>query len=175
MHRKPMPPVKPQGSGKFSYKVKNPKFKVTKTDSGTTREYEHANGKIYREYTSHATVFGMPTVSIVRGHNPETGKMGIARGFIAIGQRAVGVIALGQFVNGYVGIGQLATGRLFALGQCAVAPVAIGQASIAVLGLGQLFIGGVGIGQIGLASWGIFQMATTVFGGYGQMIIQLFP
>lgn len=139
------------------------KFTFTQTELGVWKTFDHADGTKFRQFTSHAQLMGRPLVCVAAGLDPETGKMVIADGWVAIGQRAQGVVAVGQFVNGGVAIGQFATGRIFALGQFVVAPFAIGQLSI---GLAV-------IGQSGIAGTGIFQMGITVYGGMGQFVVDL--
>lgn len=156
-----------------SYLVESPQFEEQKTNTGVIRTFTHWNGQKYRNYTSHDTWFGMPILSRVSGIDPETGRSGIARGFIAVGPKAQGVFAIGQFADGYFAIGQMAIGRVFALGQVAVAPLAIGQAAVAFASIGQLTASVVGIGQIGIAGTGIFQIGVTLWGGIAQKLIPL--
>jgi hypothetical protein len=97
-------------------------YQITKTASGTWRRYLGATGHLYSEYVSDARVGSLPLIHITRGRSPETGKIPTARGFIAIGRKALGVIAIGQ---GAVGI--------VALGQAAFGVVAVGQLAVSVL------------------------------------------
>ena len=143
--------------------LEKPKYKFTKTAAGMWKEFLYENGAVFREYRSHRTIGGKPLVCIANGRNPETGKMAVAEGIIAIGQRARGWLAIGQFVNGNIAIGQFATGRIAAVGQFAVAPLAIGQFSVAIAAIAQFGIGGTGI----------FQMGQTFFGGIGVQIVDL--
>lgn len=135
--------------------LEKPEYKITDSGSGVLKEFMYEHGGTYREFTSYATLFGMPLISIVNGINPETGKRGVAKGFIAIGGKAKGVIAIGQFANGWFTLAQIGTARIFGLGQMMIAPLAIGQLAIAAAA----------IGQIGLVGVGIFQTAVTLFGG----------
>ena len=143
--------------------LKPPKYRYTDTGLGVWKEFLYENGRVFREYRSHRTVCGQPLVSIANGRHPETGKMAVAEGIIAIGQWAQGWLAIGQFVNGHIAIGQFATGRVAALGQIAIAPLAIGQLTIALAA----------VGQIGIAGTGVFQAALTFFGGLGLQIVDL--
>lgn len=64
---------------------------------------------IGRRYTSPLRVLGMPLVHIALGPGPE-GRMGKARGFVAVGDDAMGVIAFGGFARGVVAVGGLGAG-----------------------------------------------------------------
>ena len=89
---------------------------------------------------------GIPLVCIAYGSD-ETGKVRIAKGFIAIGriavgglaigQYAVGLVAIGQVVLGIVGFGQLAVGLAVGFGQCATGFFAVGQFVIGKYARGQ--------------------------------------
>lgn len=152
------------------YLAENPEFTERKDDAGVTREYRHTNGKMYREFVSHTTTFGLPTYCRVSGIDPRTGKRGIAHGFLAIGPNARGVISVGQRADGVIAIGQLAVGRLFSLGQMAIAPIAIGQSALSFVGVGQAIVAIAGIGQFGVAGYGIFQIGVALWGGVGQLL-----
>ena len=132
----------------------NPEYKTTETGKGIWREYLYQDGMYFREYRSHKTLLGMPFVTIANGRNPETGKMAVAEGFIAIGQRAHGVVAIGQMAKGTVAIGQLARGSFAAIGQLAIGPIAVGQGAVGILA----------VGQIGLAAMGAFMFGTSLRG-----------
>jgi len=86
--------------------------------------------RTYYEFSSHLRVLGIPFVHIAWGRNPVTGKLAVARGFIAIGQFAIGVISVGQLSVGFLSIGQLSLGLWAALGQAAVGFLAIGQLAV---------------------------------------------
>ena len=86
--------------------------------------------RTYYEFTSHLRVLGMPFVHIAWGRNPVTGKLAVARGFIAIGQFAIGVISVGQLSIGFLSVGQLSLGLWGALGQAAIGFLAIGQLAV---------------------------------------------
>lgn len=133
------------------------------TDNGTWRTIDFGDGRKFREFKSHAEIMGRPLVCIASGRDPITGKMAVAKGIIAIGQRASGTIAIGQFVNGTVSIGQFATGRVLAIGQFAIAPLSLGQ-----IGIGLAFAA-----QVGFGGWGAFQLGAVTFGGVGQIIVNV--
>ena len=134
------------------------------TDAGTWRKIDYDDGARFREFKSHAEIMGRPLLCIATGKDPDTQRMAVAKGVIAIGQRASGTIAIGQFVNGTVSIGQFATGRLAAVGQFVVAPIGIGQFSLAV----------VAAAQIGIAGWALLQTGAVMFGGFGQQVFNVF-
>jgi len=143
--------------------LEKPDYKITDTGSGVWREYLYQSGALFREYTSHAEMFGMPVVSLVSGVSPETGKRGVARGVVAIGARASGFLAIGQFASGYVTVAQFGTARLIGVGQFIAAPLALGQFAIAVAA----------IAQFAAAGTGIFMAGVTAFGGLGMQVANL--
>lgn len=132
-------------------------YKCETTPNGVWRRFVSPNGMAFHEYKSSRTLLGLPLLHYTNGICPETGRRVTARGFVAIGRRAIGVIAIGQLAIGFVAVGQAAFGALFALGQAAIAAAAIGQLALGATALGQFAIGVVAIGQIaaGYWAWGI--------------------
>lgn len=115
------------------------------------------------DYQSRRRVFGWPLLHVTRGVDPATGRRRVARGVIAVGDRACGVVAFGGiatgvFAFGAVGIGVFAFGG-FALGLCAYAGFGL-AALLAFAGgaVAPVAIGGVAIGWFacGGAAWGEF-------------------
>lgn len=116
-------------------------------------------GQLVRRHESSARLFGMPLVSIALGIDA-SGKMGHARGYIAIGDVATGVIAIGGFARGLVAFGGLAIGgatfgglslgTFAAFGGLAIAWLgsACGGAAAGLLAHGGLAIGGVAQGGL---------------------------
>ena len=144
-----------------------PDYLITRTANGVWRRYLYSNGGAYSEYTSHRTFAGRPLVQIANGRSPETGKMAVARGFIAIGQRATGVIAIGQIAIGWVAIGQMAVGGI-AVGQVAVGAVAaLGQVAVGTVAVGME---AVGIAAAGMQATGIFVIAGQGVGMAGKAL-----
>jgi hypothetical protein len=93
------------------------------------------------EWRTKAEVFGLPLVCVAIGRDPQTRRLRVARGVIAIGQFAVGLVTVaqfgvgllfgfGQFVAGSVVVAQFAGGLVFGLGQFASGYIAIGQLAI---------------------------------------------
>jgi len=116
------------------------------------------------EYRSPAEIASIPLVHIALGRDPQTGKVRVARGIIAIGRIAYGVVAVGQLAIGVVSLGQLAVGAAFAIGQGAVSANALGQLSVgAALAIGQLACGWTVVAQIGL---GVYVLAQYGVGQY---------
>jgi len=100
------------------------------------------------EWKSKKTFYGYPFVHIAFGRDAK-GKLRVAKGFIAIGQFAVGVITIAQF----------GVGVLFGFGQFIFGLTAIAQFAVAVVfGAGQLATGYVAIGQFVLAYYGLAQV-----------------
>ena len=99
------------------------------------------------EWKSKAVVYGYPFVHVAFGRNTK-GKLRVAKGFIAIGQFALGVITIAQF----------GVGILFGFGQFLFGLTAIAQfAFTLIFGLGQFATGYVAVGQIVLAYYGLAQ------------------
>lgn len=141
-------------------------YQLEWTPRGTWKRFDYPDGKRFTEYTSHSTFLGRPFLNYTSGIDPETKRVKTARGFIAIGPRAVGVIAIGQYARGFLAIGQLAIG-VFALGQLSIGLCfALGQLAIATAALGQLAIGGACAGQIAV---GLFFAAGQFALGYVAM------
>lgn len=102
------------------------------------------------EYKSSLTIFGMPLVHIVYGPS-FGGRLKPAKGFIAIGNIAIGVIAIGGFSIGILSIagiglglvcfGGMALGLLGAAGGMSVGYIAVGGVAIGVYAIGGLTIG----------------------------------
>ncbi len=92
------------------------------------------------EYRSEATFLGLPLVHIAQGIDPQTGRMRVARGIIAVGNVAIGVLAIGGFALGGIALGG------FALGVVALAGIAVGFASFGGMALGLwLALGGMAV------------------------------
>ena len=118
-------------------------YQVTKTSFGTRKRYLYESGQLYSEFTSFARVGSWPLMHIANGRSPETAQAATAKGFIAIGRKAVGVVALGQMAVGVIAVGQFAVGAL-----------AVGQFAGGILfGLGQFATGLVAIGQFAAGAW----------------------
>jgi hypothetical protein len=134
-------------------------YQVTRTGSGVWRRFLWPTGELFEEYRSDRTLLGLPLLHLTRGRSPETGRRVTARGFVAIGRRAVGVVAIGQAAAGVVALGQASAGLLVAVGQAALAPVAIGQLAVGLLfGLGQAATGEIAVGQFALGQYVLAQV-----------------
>jgi hypothetical protein len=94
------------------------------------------------EYKSKRTVLGLPFVHIAKGIDPQTGRMRIAKGFIAIGNVAIGVFAVGGLALGGFALGGFSLG-LLASGGVAIGGVAVGGVALALfLAVGGLAVSG---------------------------------
>jgi hypothetical protein len=134
-------------------------YKIEETPRGTWKRYVYPSGGRYAEFTSRTTIFGLAFLHYTVGICPETGKRKTAKGFIALGRKAMGVIAIGQFAAGLVTFAQFGIGLLLGLGQFIAAPVAIGQLALALyFGLGQLATGDTAIGQLAYGRMVLAQM-----------------
>jgi len=106
------------------------------------------------QWKSKAQVLGVPFVHIAWGRDPETGKLLVAKGVIAIGQFAIGLITIAQF----------GVGLLFGFGQFVAGAYAIGQVALAVkFGIGQVATGYTAIGQF---AFGWYTLGQLGFGKY---------
>lgn len=123
-------------------------YRIQETGFGTWRSFLYEDKTTFQEFTSHATIAGLPLVHYVAGKSPETGRSKLARGVIAIGRFAIGGFACGQVACGIITVGQASFGLGLGIGQLAIGGVAIGQAAIsAYFALGQFAFGYHAIGQ----------------------------
>lgn len=105
------------------------------------------------DYRSKATFFGLPLVHVATGMDPQTGKARVARGIIAIGDKAQGVVAFGGIAMGGLAFGGVAMG-VFAFGGCAFGLFSFGGLAIALIfgsgggALAPIAIGGLGVGYL---------------------------
>jgi len=99
------------------------------------------------DWKSRTKICGIPLIHVAFGRNNK-GKRRVAKGFIAIGQFAVGAVTIaqfgigivfgvGQFMLGLTAFGQLAFGLIIAVGQIAAGTVTIGQLVTGIYGLAQ--------------------------------------
>jgi hypothetical protein len=132
---------------------------VEETSLGTWRRFVYPAGSMFAEFRSNAEVLGYPLIHYTAGVDPALGRRIVARGFIAVGRRAVGFVAIGQLALGVLAIGQAAVG-MGALGQVAGGIWTVGQLSIGYMfALGQIAVGSVAIGQMALGGMAMGQMA----------------
>jgi hypothetical protein len=132
---------------------------VEETSLGTWRRFVYPSGSGFAEFRSNTEVLGYPFVHYTTGVDPASGRRIVARGFIAVGRRAVGFVAIGQLALGVLAIGQAAVG-IGALGQVAGGIWTVGQLSIGYMfALGQIAVGSVAIGQMALGGMALGQMA----------------
>ncbi|HEV7402029.1 MAG TPA: hypothetical protein VGO11_03850 [Chthoniobacteraceae bacterium] len=92
------------------------------------------------EWRTAATWLGAPLIHVAFGMDAE-GRPRVARGVIAIGQRARGGVAIGLIATGFVAIGLVAVG-LFSIGLVAIAALgALGVNAIAPWAVGVVALG----------------------------------
>jgi hypothetical protein len=140
-------------------------YQYTDTSWGTWRRYVSPSGALFEEFTSTRHFGSLPLFHYTRGRSPETGKLVVAKGVVAIGRLARGFIAIGHASMGIIAIGQLAIGILFGFGQASTGVFSIGQLAIGLLfGLGQVATGEVAIAQI---AYGEFVLAQF---GWGEHV-----
>jgi tRNA A-37 threonylcarbamoyl transferase component Bud32 len=108
------------------------------------------------EYRSKATLWGLPLLHVTSGLDPQTGRPRVAKGIIAIGDRAKGVVAFGGLAVGGFAFGGLAIG-VFAFGGGAFGLISFGGLAIALLaalGGGAIAPIALGGGAIGILAFG---------------------
>ena len=104
-------------------------------------------------YRSKATLFGLPWVHVANGIDPETGRVRIARGIIAIGGVAQGAVAIGGLAMGGFTLGGLSLG-IFAVGGDAMGLIALGGLVVGLLGaVGGLAVGFIALGGGAVGYW----------------------
>ena len=110
--------------------------------------------KMTRRYESPTRVLGLPLLSIATGPDAE-GKMGRAKGYIAVGDVATGVFALGGIARGVVAMGGIAVGGVTFGGLSIGTFAAFGGGAIALLGsslggfsVGLMANGGLAVGAL---------------------------
>jgi len=105
------------------------------------------DGGIGFEWRTRAEYYGFPLVCVAFGRNGRGG-MRVARGWIAVGQFAIGAVTFAQFGLGLV----------FGLGQFMAAPMVVAQFALGLLfGLGQFATGYVAVGQIAFGYYALCQ------------------
>jgi hypothetical protein len=125
---------------------------------GIWRRFMFPDGRMFAEFKTHQTLFGVPLLHITWGRNPETMRYVTAKGIIAIGRFAYGGLAIGQVSGGIIAIGQLGIGCLFGLGQATTGVFALGQLAIGgLIGIGQLTCGHMAIGQLAAGTYVLAQ------------------
>lgn len=114
----------------------------------------------FKEYRSRWTLLGLPLVHIRTGARAGE-KMGTAKGWIAIGDRAYGIL----FAAGGVAVGGIS------FGGAAVGVIAIGGACVGLLAIGGFALGGIamGGGAIGIIAAG--GVATGWIGAQGGLAV----
>lgn len=125
------------------------------------------------EYRSKTSIFGIPLVHVATGFDPETGRIRIAKGIIAVGNIAIGLIPIGGISIGGLCIGGmgfgvislagLSVGLLAALGGFAVSLfLAAGGAAVS----GYIAVGGFAFGLE--YAFGGFAISKHPYGGNYQ-------
>lgn len=134
-------------------------YHIQDTGFGVWKRFLYPDGRMFAEFRSHNTLFGLPWLHITWGLSPETMRRVTAKGVIAIGRFAYGVLAIGQVSGGIFAVGHLGIGLLFGLGQATSGLIAIGQLAVGGLaGIGQLSCGDMAIGQLAIGSYVLAQL-----------------
>jgi len=115
--------------------------KIKKSMPGCPNRLTTKESFKFSEYRSPWVLFGMPVVHTNFGRTLE-GKRRVAKGWIAMGSRAVGFVAIGGTAVGVLSVGPAAIG-LVAVGAVALGPLAIG-----CLAMGYWATGGIALGYL---------------------------
>jgi serine/threonine protein kinase len=116
------------------------------------------------QYRSVRSFRGLPLVHISFAMDPETGRPATARGWLAIGGRAVGGIAIGGVALGVISFGGLSLG-LLSFGGLAIGGLALGGGAIGAVALGGGALGIIAVGG------GAFGWMTAGGEGHGTYIL----
>ena len=115
------------------------------------------------EWRSKAEVCGWPLIHVAVGRDPETRRLRVAKGVIAIGQFGIGLVTVAQF----------GVGLLFGLGQFMLGSVVVAQfAGGLVFGLGQFAFGYIAVGQFAV---GEYVRAQVAYGRYAWTVARKDP
>ncbi|MCB1229342.1 MAG: sigma-70 family RNA polymerase sigma factor [Verrucomicrobiae bacterium] len=132
-----------------------------------------------RRWNSPATFLGFPLVSIqfsdpdrdFSGYTADHPKgQRTARGWIAIGEKAIGLVAMGNIACGGIAFGGVSVGVL-SFGGVALGGVAFGGLTLAALSLGGLALGIAAIGGLALGLWAYGGAAIAWIGSKGGVAI----
>jgi hypothetical protein len=139
-------------------------YAIQETPWGVWRRFLFPDGRMFAEFRSHQSLFGLPWIHMTWGRCPETMRSVTAKGIFAIGRFAVGGLAIGQVSMGAISIGQLGLGLLLGIGQATTGMFALGQLAIGgLIGIGQFTCGGMAIGQL---AYGEFVLAQLGLGSH---------
>lgn len=127
---------------------------MVEMNDGATRQAAKVSGEPSSgyEWKTRVGLFGIPLICVSFGQDAR-GRLKVAKGFIAIGQFAVGGITISQFGLGVISIGQFALG-VASIGQVAIGMLTgIGQFAAGIFAVGQVVAGMYGRGQMGWAQY----------------------
>lgn len=147
------------------------------TELESWRLFENAyGGRAYGrrvQWESAAKIMGYPVIHICFGMDPKTGRRGIAKGLVAIGDVAVGGLAIGSMAAGIVSMGGVGVGLISAGGLAIGLLLGIGGLGMGLLASGGGAIGGVAVGggaiggiAFGGGSIGYVAIGAGAFGRY---------
>jgi len=113
------------------------------------------------EYRSQTMLFGLPLLHIASGTDPVTGRRRVAKGIVAIGDKAIGIVASGGVAMGIVSFGGLSLGVL-SIGGLSLGIAAIGGLAFALLcGYGGCVVAPIAMGGF---AYGYYAAGGAAFG-----------
>jgi hypothetical protein len=113
------------------------------------------------EYKSGVKILGLPLLHVATGYDPNTGRLRVARGVIAVGNVAIGVLALGGVAFGVLALGGLSLGVIALGGLAAAVYAALGGCAVA----GYYAFGGLAVAGY-VAVGGMAVSWNYAFGGF---------
>ena len=101
------------------------------------------------EYVSKTRLFGLPLVHVK--FSRFSGRAGVAKGIIAVGDVALGLVSVGGVALGLFSLGGISLGLLLALGGLAMGALAFGGVCLGLMAAGGVAIGVYSLGGVAIA------------------------
>ncbi len=113
-------------------------------------------------WRTRATFLGLPLVHVEKHSLAATGRLVVAKGWLAVGDVACGGIAMGGVATGGVALGGVAAGVVSMAGMAVGLLVGIGGLAAGWLGIGGMALGYAAAGGVAV---GVYACGGTAFGG----------
>jgi hypothetical protein len=111
------------------------------------RQFGNAIASLTYQYESKRRFLGLPLLAINIGFDDSDGIPRLARGVIAIGNKATGFVALGIFR---------------ARGLFAIAPIAVGLGAVGIAGIGLISVSVIGLGIVSVSVFAVGYLAVGI-------------